>query len=129
MKMLKMCLNFKVLTALAAVGLGVYVWEPNLLAAALPLLILALCPLSMVLMMGMMGGGKQDEGQAEGRDALAPAREGEPQRVGAPSHTAATSEPQSPEALRIELENLRMRQTALADRLDAASRHERQAQR
>ncbi len=129
MKMLKMCLNFKVLAALAAVGAGVYLWAPGLFAAALPLLILALCPLSMVLMMGMMGGGKKDEGQDEGRDISTPARADEPQHAGAPSHTAAASELQSPEALRIELENLRVRQTALADQLDAASRDERQPQR
>ncbi len=55
MKMLKMCLNPKVLVALAAVGVGVYVLAPGAFAAALPLLVLAACPLSMLLMMAMMG--------------------------------------------------------------------------
>lgn len=51
------CLNWKVLAALAAVGLGVYALAPNLVAAATPLLVLALCPLSMLLMMRAMGSG------------------------------------------------------------------------
>ncbi len=129
MNMLKMCLNWKVLAALAAVGAGIYLWAPNLLAAALPLLILAVCPLSMVLMMGMMtGGGKKDEGKDAGRDAATPAREGEPAPVGAVRHSTAMSEPRSAEALRRELDSLRARQTALADQLEAASREDRHAQ-
>ncbi|MCY0955154.1 DUF2933 domain-containing protein [Streptomyces sp. H27-S2] len=51
-----MCLNKKVLVGLAAVGLGVAVLRPGWVAVALPLLVLALCPLSMVFMMrGMKG--------------------------------------------------------------------------
>ncbi|WP_207957271.1 DUF2933 domain-containing protein [Rubrobacter tropicus] len=63
MKMLKMCLNWKVIAGLAALGVGTYVVAPNLAAAALPLLLLAICPLSMVLMMW----GMQRGGGAEGR--------------------------------------------------------------
>jgi hypothetical protein len=51
MKMLKMCLNWKVLASLAAVGVGVYLLAPGLLAEAVPILLLAVCPLSMLLMM------------------------------------------------------------------------------
>jgi hypothetical protein len=51
MKMLKMCLNWKVLASLAAVGVGVYLFAPGLLAEAVPILLLAACPLSMLLMM------------------------------------------------------------------------------
>lgn len=55
---MKMCLNWKVLAGLGAVGVGVYLVAPGLAAAALPLLLLAACPLSMLLMMkGMQGGG------------------------------------------------------------------------
>ena len=54
MKMLRMCLNPKVLLALAAAGVAVWLLAPGALAAALPLLLLAACPLSMVLMMAMM---------------------------------------------------------------------------
>jgi hypothetical protein len=51
MKILKACLNPKVLAGLAVAGVGVYLIAPNLIAAALPILVLAACPLSMLLMM------------------------------------------------------------------------------
>lgn len=57
MKMGGMCFNWKVLAGLAAVGVGIWIIAPNLAAAALPLLIVLACPLSMLLMMrGMQGG-------------------------------------------------------------------------
>jgi hypothetical protein len=46
-----MCLNWKVLASLAAVGVGVYLFVPGLLAEAVPILLLAVCPLSMLLML------------------------------------------------------------------------------
>ncbi len=49
------CLNWKVLAALAAAGLVMWGLAPGLAAAALPLLVLAACPLSMLVMMAMMG--------------------------------------------------------------------------
>jgi UPF0716 family protein affecting phage T7 exclusion len=54
MKMLKMCLNPKVLAGLAVVGVGIYLFAPGLLAEAVPILLLAACPLSMLLMMWAM---------------------------------------------------------------------------
>jgi hypothetical protein len=54
MQMLKMCLNWKVLAALAAVGVGIYLVAPDMVLAALPILLLAACPLSMLLMMWSM---------------------------------------------------------------------------
>ncbi|MBA2713292.1 MAG: DUF2933 domain-containing protein [Rubrobacteraceae bacterium] len=63
MKMLKMCLNPKVLAGLVVAGVAIYLVAPGLVAAALPILLLAACPLSMLLMMwGMQhtqGQGKQ----------------------------------------------------------------------
>lgn len=56
MKALKMCLNWKVLAGVAAVGAGLFVFAPGLAATALPLLVLAICPLSMIFMMGTMNG-------------------------------------------------------------------------
>lgn len=56
MKLFGMCLDWKVLAGLGAVGLGIFVFTPQLFAAALPFLLLALCPLSMLLMMGSMQG-------------------------------------------------------------------------
>jgi len=46
-----MCLNRKVLIGLAAVALGVFAVDPSLLGHAFPLLLFAICPLSMVFMM------------------------------------------------------------------------------
>jgi hypothetical protein len=62
MKMLKMCLNPKVLAGLAATGVAIYLFAPNLIAAALPILLLAACPLSMLLMMWAM---QQSQGQGQ----------------------------------------------------------------
>lgn len=49
------CFNWKAIAALGAVGLAVWAVAPGLAAAAWPLLVLAACPLSMVLMMRAMG--------------------------------------------------------------------------
>jgi hypothetical protein len=49
-KMAAMCLNWKVLLALAMVGVGIWVLAPKLFLAALPVLLIAACPLSMLLM-------------------------------------------------------------------------------
>jgi Protein of unknown function (DUF2933) len=59
------CLNWNVIAGLAVVGLGVWVFEPGLMRAVLPLLIVAICPLSMLFMMrGMMvGQGAQQDQQ------------------------------------------------------------------
>jgi len=73
-----MCLNWRVLVALALVGLVVLVAAPGLAARALPLLFVAVCPLSMAAMMWGMRGTK-----------AAPARP-----VGAPEPTVASAEPE-----------------------------------
>lgn len=74
MNMLKHCLNWKVIAGLVVVGLGVALVAPHALGAALPLLLLAACPLSMLLMMGAMGGMKM--GGAKDRDAAPESNEG-----------------------------------------------------
>ena len=70
MQMLKMCLNWKVLAGLAAVGVGIYLVAPDLMLAALPILLLAACPLSMLLMMWSMqhtpGQGQQTSQEPDG---------------------------------------------------------------
>jgi choline-glycine betaine transporter len=55
MKVLKACLDWRVLVALALVGLGIWLLAPGALAVVLPALVLVACPLSMVLMMRMTG--------------------------------------------------------------------------
>ncbi|MFL5592971.1 MAG: DUF2933 domain-containing protein [Ktedonobacteraceae bacterium] len=54
----QMCLNWKVLLGLTVVGLAVWVVAPYLVLAALPLLLVVACPLSMLVMMGRMRGGQ-----------------------------------------------------------------------
>ncbi|MGH8914830.1 MAG: DUF2933 domain-containing protein [Acidimicrobiia bacterium] len=56
--MLRMCLNWKVLGGLALVAAGVWAYRPDLLGSALPLLLLAACPLSMLWMMKSMNQGE-----------------------------------------------------------------------
>jgi len=49
--MLRMCMNWRVLGALAVIGVAIALAVPGAGAVALPLLLAAACPLSMVLMM------------------------------------------------------------------------------
>lgn len=56
MNILRACLNWRVLAGLAASGIAIYVVAPGVIVAAIPLLLLAACPLSMLLMMKAMSG-------------------------------------------------------------------------
>lgn len=62
-----MCINKKVIAGLVAAGVIVYLVAPGAIGAALPLLILAICPLSMIVMMRVMSGGKS---KSEASDQL-----------------------------------------------------------
>lgn len=53
-----MCFNWKIIAGLSAVGLGIWVVVPNVIGAALPLLVMLACPISMLVMMRRMGGGQ-----------------------------------------------------------------------
>jgi len=65
LRMLKQCcVNWKVVVALAAIGVGVWLLAPRLILSVLPLLILAACPLSMVVMMIGMRRMRQSPTQA-----------------------------------------------------------------
>ena len=48
---MRFCINWKVVGALAAAAAGIYLVAPGLLGAALPVLALLACPLSMLVMM------------------------------------------------------------------------------
>jgi len=62
--LLGMCLNWRVLTGLAVVALLVLVVAPQFIWAALPILLVAACPLSMLFMMrGMSGNGNSTASQ------------------------------------------------------------------
>ena len=54
------CLNRNVLVAVGVALLAVWLLAPNLLGAALPLLFLAVCPLSMVVMVWAMNRARPD---------------------------------------------------------------------
>ncbi len=58
-KMLLLCLNWKVVAGLVIVGVIVWAVAPQLLLGAVPLLIVAACPLSMLFMMRGMQGGRE----------------------------------------------------------------------
>lgn len=62
MNILRACFDWRVLTGLAALGVAIYLVAPGLIAAAVPLLLLAACPLSMLLMMRAMGGQQSNSG-------------------------------------------------------------------
>lgn len=65
MKLFRFCLNWKVLVGLAIVAAGLYfAASPSVFAAALPFLLAAACPLSMLLMMRVMPHGHQAPQQA-----------------------------------------------------------------
>lgn len=61
-----MCINKKVVVGLAVAALAVAVLAPSWIGAALPLLILAACPLSMIVMMRFMSGQQSSNGDANG---------------------------------------------------------------
>ena len=61
----KSCLNWKVIGGLVLVAVGLWIVAPGVAARALPLLLVAACPLSMLLMLGGMAGmGKKMSGAA-----------------------------------------------------------------
>ena len=70
---LKMCLNWKVLAGLAVVGVIVWLVAPRLVLAALPVLLVAACPLSMLF---MMGGMRRSQGTSRSTPAGQPQLEG-----------------------------------------------------
>lgn len=74
---MKMCFNWKILAALGVVGLGIYIAYPSLIASALPLLLVAACPLSMLLMGGMMGQMGKGQGMPQGQQLSQPGEAGQ----------------------------------------------------
>ena len=65
---MQMCLNKRVVAVLAVAAVGLFVLAPRLLGAVAPILVMAACPLSMLLMMNRMSGRDHDPDAATGGD-------------------------------------------------------------
>ncbi len=63
------CLNWKVIGGLGVVALGVWALAPDLIGAALPLLLFAACPLAMLFMMRGMRNMQGDQCARPGQQA------------------------------------------------------------
>ena len=94
-------LGWTVLAGLAAAGMGLFVFAPALMAAALPILLLAACPLSMLVMMKNMQG---NHSEARG------------QQPSLENDAVLTREER--------IARLREQQAVLAERIDALEREE-----
>jgi len=75
MKIGSMCINGKVVAGFVVIGLGIWAIAPTLVGAAVPLLLLAVCPLSMFFMMRGMGG------MGGGQSVTQPVQTSQPTRV------------------------------------------------
>ncbi len=109
----RMCLNWKVIAGLAAVGAGIFVFAPSLLAASLPLLLVAACPLSMLAMMWGMSrmGGMQGSNCSSGQQRVLGTDMG-------------LSRAQQIQSLQTELQGLQARQATIAEQIAALERTE-----
>lgn len=65
---MRMCINKRVVGGLAVVALAIFALSPRLLGALGPVLIMAACPLSMLLMMRGMSGREQQAEAASSDD-------------------------------------------------------------
>jgi hypothetical protein len=106
-KMLFMCLNWKVVIGLAIVALIVLVLAPQFILGALPLLIVAACPLSMLFMMRGMRG--MQNGMSRPTSPLTSMRQ-------SPALDEPTREAQLA-ALRSQLSHIQTQQEAIASRI------------
>ncbi len=69
MNYLRVCLDPRVIAAVAVAGALVVFFAPGLITAAIPLLMVAVCPASMVVMMRSMGNGSTAPVPATGNRA------------------------------------------------------------
>ncbi len=102
---MKTCLNWRVLVGLVGIGVALYLVAPNQVLGALPLLLVAVCPLSMLLMALFMGKGMAG-GQCERHAEQMPQTTGD-----APSREEQLAQ------LRTQLRAVEAEQAALAAQL------------
>jgi hypothetical protein len=101
--MLKCCLNRKVIAGLAVVAVAVLAVDPHLFGRIFPLLLFAICPLSMLLMMRAMSGSKASGGMSSCSSMP----------NGTATQPSATSTPDDEVArLQAEVDQLRARRTS-----------------
>lgn len=112
MKIFGLCLNWKVIGGLAAVGAAVWIVAPSLFAGAAPVLLALACPLSMVVMMaGMRGSGAMDREEHAGTLTTAAAN-------GVPTQQLRVlSAEEELAGLRAELATVQARQDTIAARM------------
>ncbi len=111
------CLNWKAVAGLAVVGLGIWALAPGMWAAALPVLVVLACPLSMLFMMR----GMRADGQVGGAACAMPSQGA----TAAPRALDAVSSVPTPIAggrpslaqLKAELDQTRERQEVIARRI------------
>jgi len=104
---MKMCFNWKVAAGLTAAGVAVFAFAPSLIGAALPVLFIAACPLSMVVMMRALSRGSRCDTASNGTD-------GE-------SNTATT--PNEVARLQAEIDQLRAERSGVKDRRPTDQEH------
>ncbi len=121
MRLFGICLNWKVIAGLAIAALGVWVMAPQLLAAALPVLILAACPLSMLLMMRGMGN-MGNMGNMNGMGAAAAAADGAEAADTLPG-SGARAAARAPQRVDETVDDLRRRLERVQAEQDALVRH------
>ena len=110
--MFGLCFDKRVLGGIAIVGIGVLIVAPKLIGVMLPLLLIAACPLSMLLM------GRAMKGRSDASPTAAMASPGRPVPIDVPYRTGAADDPTTQTALlRQELRDLAERQAALAQQI------------
>lgn len=115
------CFNPKVLGGLALTALAVFLVAPGAFSAVLPLLFLAACPLSMVLMMRAMSGGQCS---THGNEA------GQERQTKATGAVVSTTTAEAEIArLRAEIDQLKAEQAARNEAATTDARNERRAQK
>lgn len=114
-----MCFNKKVIAGLGVAAAALLLLKPSLFGAALPLLLLLACPLSMVLMMRGMSGMSGNRSQCKTGDQST-AKETDETRRGAA--VSASTEDHSAEIVRLraELDQLQAQQAAQTGRPQAS---------
>ena len=103
LSMLFMCLNWKVVGGLAVIAVIIGIIAPNLLLGAIPLLIVAVCPLSMLFMMRGMRRGQSQQVQ---QPSSYPEQEN-------PSFLEGLSDEEQIAALKVQLAHTEAQQQAL----------------